>query len=469
LTAILFLTLTPGSGVGQEPGTAGHWEGSIDLLGTPLTVLVDLSHENGIWSGAIDIPTQGYQGLPLTAIRIAGSTVEFTIAGRPGGTFRGTVEEGRISGTYSQGRVEFPFYLGRETVALPTRPQEPKPPFPYSEEEVTYTNGDITLAGSLTLPPGDGTFPAVLLINGSGPSNRNGGEGYEHKSFLVLADYLTRAGIAVLRLDKRGVGGSTGNLRGATIADLAGDALAGVGYLGRRSEIDSKRIGLLGHSEGGVIAPLVASRSDQVAFVILMAAPGVPWDEVMVLQNKLVSRVRGMSEDLIAVQDDAMRRQFDLLKLGADSTNADLRAQTRRLVEVRASALPGAGPPSSQDMEAAISGRIREFMMPPAQYNLHYDPRPTLQKLRVPVLVLNGELDLAVDWEQNLPEIEQALNEGGNPDYTIRHFPGLNHLFQKATTGDMNERDRIEETINPEVLQTIRDWILQRTAIGTGG
>jgi len=445
-----------GAAAKQDPAPEflGHWEGAIELPGSALTVLVDLAYEDGVWLGTIDIPMQGLTGIPLTGISAGDGKIRFALADIPGDpTFSGAISDGKITGTFAQGGQSFPFGLGREAIPEPARPQEPGPPFPYEEEEVSYANDDIRLAGTLTFPSEGGPFPAAILISGSGPQDRNE-EVFGHKPFLVLSDHLTRAGIAVLRVDDRGVGGSGGSAAESTTEDFAGDVLAGIAFLKDRAEIDPTRVGLIGHSEGGIIAPLVASRSDAVAFVIMLAGPGVPGDEILYLQTKLIALAAGVDEQALAGALEAHRELTAAVKSGAG--DEEIRDRVRALIEAQ---LGGA---ESEAIDSAVEQTVAQMTSPWFRFFLGYDPRPALGKVRVPVLALNGELDLQVDPDQNLPEIRKALEQGGNEDFTVEELPGLNHLFQKAETGSVEEYYTLEETLNPAALDTIRDWILAR-------
>jgi len=436
------------------PEFLGHWEGAIEVPGNALTVIVDLAYEDGLWSGTTDIPMQGAKGLPLSGITAGDGSIEFALADIPGNpTFSGKLADGRITGDFTQGGQSFPFELGREAIPEPGRPQEPGRPFPYEEEEVTYTNGDVRLAGTLTFPSEGGPFPAAILISGSGPQDRNE-EVFGHKPFLVLSDHLSRAGIAVLRVDDRGVGGSGGSTSESTTEDFAGDVLAGIAFLKNRPEVDPKRIGLIGHSEGGIIAPLVASRSDDVAFVIMLAGPGVPGDEILYLQTKLIARAAGVDEQALAGVLEAHRELTAAVKSGAGEE--ETRARVRALIEAQF------GGAESEAIDSAVEQTVAQMTGPWFRFFLGYDPRPALGKVRVPVLALNGELDLQVDADQNLPEIRKALEQGGNEDFTVKELPGLNHLLQKAETGSVEEYYSLEETLSPAALDTIRDWILAR-------
>jgi len=452
----------------QEPAPEflGHWEGSIAVPGAALTVAVDLSHSGGYWSGTADIPMQGAKGLPLSGIRIAGADVEFSLADIPGDpTFEGTLSEGRISGTFTQAGARFAFELGREEKPAPARPQEPHPPFPYEQDEVAYSSGPVTLAGTLTYPSRGRPFPAVILISGSGAQDRNE-ELLGHKPFLVLADHLTRAGIAVLRVDDRGVGGSGGSVSQSTSDDFASDVLAGVAFLKTRSEIDARRIGLIGHSEGGIIAPLVASRSEDVAFIVMLAGTGVPGDEVLRRQTALISRASGADEEQTRTILADLDKALALIK--ADADEKAIRDQLRRLVAAQL----GEGLAEAQ-LEQSVDQAMLQMGSAWFRFFVRYDPRTALRAVRVPVLVLNGGLDLQVDPEQNIPEIRKALEEAGNKEYTVTVLPGLNHLFQESKTGSPLEYYGIEETIDPAALDAVRQWILARVgarpAEGQGG
>jgi pimeloyl-ACP methyl ester carboxylesterase len=320
-------------------------------------------------------------------------------------------------------------------------------------EEVTYTNGGVTLAGTLTLPPGDGPFPAVVLITGSGPEDRDETV-FGHKPFWILADHLSRRGVAVLRSDDRGVGGSSGNVNESTTADFAEDALAGVAWLRNHPKISKGRVGILGHSEGGLAAPIAAGRSSEVAFIVLLAGPGVPGAEVLLGQGEALARAFGAAPPLIAQNLDTQRQIFAVIKSEADP------AQRRaRIADIITSAAKAAG---QIVQDQAVAAQIARIETPWFRSFLALDPRLALRQVKVPVLALNGDLDLQVVADQNLPEIEKALKEAGNPDVTVRKLPGLNHLFQPAKSGLPSEYPTNEITLSPEVLALVSDWITAR-------
>lgn len=463
--AVLCLTL-PGRSAGAAPADfTGHWEGAVVLPGLELGLLVDLTLRDGVWSGTADIPMQGAKGIPLAGMRAVGDSLIFALAGVPGEpTFRGVRGDSLVTGTFTQRGQSFPFRLGRGPLAVLSRPQEPKPPFPYRAEEVGYDDGPIHLAGTLTLPEGTGPFPAAVLITGSGAQDRDEAL-LGHKPFLILADFLTRAGIAVLRADDRGVGGSTGRGRNSTTSDFAADALAGVRFLAARSDIDPARIGLIGHSEGGIVGPLAASRAPaEVAFVVMIAGTGVPLDEVVLRQTELIGLADGATPAAVGAEVARSKLTMELVKGGADSLT--VRAALLDQIRAQLAALPDSARAAAGSPESLADAALVGMLSPWFRYAIGLDPRVALRQVRCPVLALNGTLDLQVDPEQNLPEIATALREGGNRDFTVLRLPGLNHLLQRARTGSPLEYATIEETMNEAGLVAIRDWVLARVAGG---
>lgn len=334
----------------------------------------------------------------------------------------------------------------------PGRPQEPKPPLPYAEEDVQYSNAaarDVALAGTFTKPKEGGPFPAVLLISGAGPQDRDETTA-GHKPFLVLSDYLTRRGIAVLRVDDRGTAKSTGDFQSATTQDFASDAEAGVRYLMSRTDVDQKHIGLIGHGEGGIIAPMVAVRMPQVAFLVLLAGTAVPGEQVLLAQTERAEKAAGLSGDQISVDKKIGTLLYNMVREG--KTETDLRQVLSRLDE------------DTQPFAAHWQAQVHRLEAPWLRFFLSYDPAATLEKVRCPVLALEGEKDLQVVPQQNVPAMKAALARGGNHDSEVDLMPGLNYMFQPAKTGLASEYANIQETISPAVLQKIGDWIAKRTS-----
>lgn len=447
------------------------WQGALEVSGVKLRLVLKISkNPDGTLKATLDSVDQGAMNLPIDSITIENKTMRFVMKSI-GGNYEGTLSEDgtAVTGTWTQSGQSLPLAFKRVTETTQAlelrRPQEPQRPYPYREEEVFFANPEagIQLAGTLTLPKGRGPFPAVVLISGSGQQDRDETV-FGHRPFLVLADYLTRQGIAVLRYDDRGFGKSTGDPARATSADFATDALAAVRYLQTRKEIDSKKIGLIGHSEGGLIAPLVTVQApDEIAFIVLLAGLGVPGDELLLLQAALILKATGVHDAAIAQNRALQEGMFAVLKEEKDDT-----AAAERLRGFLTDALAKMGEEdkkalgfSEVDPEVWIQGQIRSVLTPWFRYFITYDPRPTLAKIQCPVLALNGEKDLQVPSSQNLPEIVKALEAGGNSDYTVVKLPHLNHLFQTSTTGSPSEYAQIEETFSPRALGVISDWILR--------
>ncbi len=405
----------------------------------------------------LDSPDQGAMGLPVSSVTFSNDTLRLELKSLGAGFVGRMSDDGtRIAGEWHQSGQSIPLTIARaDSTPEPRRPQEPRPPYPYATEDVRYPGGadGVTLAGTLTRPIGAGPFPCVLLITGSGPENRDEFV-FGHRPFLIVADHLTRHGIAVLRVDDRGVGSSTGTTARATSEDFAADVLAGVRFLRARADIDAKRIGLVGHSEGGLIAPMVATRSKDVAFVVLLAGPGVPGEQVLYAQGEAISRVMGRSEPDIAQQRRVQQRLFAIAEADLDSAAVDARVREAFRAEHV----------DSPVAESQIPTSIGMARSPWFRFFLTYDPRPVLRRLRCPVLALNGSKDVQVPAKQNLPEIEKALKAGGNRDFETRELPGLNHLFQTCTTCAPTEYARLEETFAPVALEAMTEWIRAHTA-----
>ena len=387
-------------------------------------------------------------------------------AAKFGFSYEGNLNEkgDEIGGTFSQGAAKLPLNFKRALNAevAPKRPQTPQKPFPYKSEEVIYTNAKdkVKLAGTLTLPNGEGKFPAVILITGSGLQDRDETI-LGHKPFLVIADYLTRKGIAVLRVDDRGIGGSDLGSRSATTENFVGDVLTGVEFLKNRKEINPKQIGLIGHSEGGVIAPAAAVRSKDVAFIVMLAGTGLPGDEVIVSQIAAILKANGASSEDISETVELQKSIFSIIKTEPD--NKLVEQKIGEMLEKYKSKLNEEEQKDFAQVEKKVKDQTPGLLSAWYRYFLVYDPRPTLVKVKIPVLALNGENDTQVLSKENLEAISNALKKGGNKDFTIKSFPKLNHLFQTSETGLVKEYGEIEETISPQVLEIVSDWILKRT------
>ena len=418
-------------------------------------------------TGVIVSVDQGKVRIPVTALTEKDGAVHLETSS-VGGTFDGKVsaDGSEIDGTWKQGGGESLLIFKRlEKAPNFSRPQDPKKPYPYDEEEVAFANtsANLTLAGTLTVPRGNGPHPGVVLITGSGAQDRDESI-LGHRPFLVLADHLTRQGIAVLRYDDRGVGKSTGTFATATHEDFVTDALAALAWLKTRQEIDPKRLGLVGHSEGGIVAPLAAVKQPgDIAFIVLLAGVGVPMEELLVQQGQDIARVMGADGDALRKSAESQREIFQLFKEPVERPVMEKKLRElfqKQLAEVTVEQRQALG-----YSDAMIEGQLQTVLTPWFLKLLAYDPRPTLRQVKCAVLAINGEKDLQVAAKQNLAAIREALAAGGNPKVVIKEFAGLNHLFQTCTTGAVSEYGTIEETFNPVALAAVSDWIRQQTGL----
>jgi uncharacterized protein len=423
----------------------GDWDGRLDAGALKVRIVLHVHTQGGSTVATLDSPDQNANGLPAK-VTLTGDHVSFTAQGAPG-IFEGdlSADGAALGGKWSGAPLAFARRAAGAAAPVLNRPQTPAKPYPYREDLVTYGNAatHLKLAGTLNLPPGRGPFPAAVLIAGSGAHTRDETV-FGHAIFLVLADHLTRRGIAVLRYDKRGLGGSGGDFTAATSRDFAADAEAGVGYLRTRPEIDPGRIGLIGHSEGGVIAPMVANKDPSVAFLVLMAGSAVPGDQIIMAQSHAIAAAAGARETALAAQAVLERRFLDAVMAAKDQPAAQSAAEA---------VLKSAGLP-----DAAIATQAKAASSDWYRFFLAYDPAPALHRLRIPVLALIGSKDLQVPADLNLPVLREALRS--DPGAEVRELPGLNHLFQTARTGAPSEYGEIEETLAPLALDVITDWIL---------
>jgi uncharacterized protein len=410
--------------------------------------------DSGRYTASLNSIDQGSGEIPMDEVKIEGDHVLFI--SKLGIQIEGSYNAGRteIHGEFRQGPNKFPLTFKRvDKLPVNKRPQEPKPPFPYTEEEVVFENAGagVKLAGTLTLPQGEGPFTTVVLISGSGPQNRNE-ELLGHKPFLVIADMLTRNGTAVLRYDDRGVAASTGDFASATSGDFAEDAFAAVDYLKSRTEINPHRIGLIGHSEGGIIGPIAATQTNDIAFIVLLAGPGGNLGDLVTYQRVSMARKNGASEAFLEVYEKCLLAVNEIAR--KDISDDDVKAEVKKMF----AELPEAEKNTLNWNGQQVENAAKQVMGNWWRYGLRHDPAGTLKMVRCPVLALLGEKDQQVPVALNQAELEHAIYKG-NPKSKVIVLPGLNHLFQKCETGDESEYAKIEETISPEVLELISDWI----------
>jgi len=357
----------------------------------------------------------------------------------------------------------------------------------YVEEEVTFANGEITLAGTLTLPDAPAKHPAVVLLQGSGPLNRDE-EVFGMKPFVIIADHFARNGIAVLRYDSRGVGGSTGAAFQYTLSDVAGDGLAAVRYLEARGDVDTARIGFCGHSQGGIVAPMCAAQSEDVAFIICISGIGNTGEENHLAQTRLIAEVDGATDDEIEDRIQSMKRIVKLVRVGAG--RADLESEIVRMVQAQMSPASeeaektrsekdldmdgdtdresgsatdgGADGDKEDDTGGEVSCHLTLFSSPWFRSFIDHDAQPILEAVKCPALLIFGGLDRQVSEEMNREAMVDALKRGGNSDFLVRTFPTANHVFQNAKTGSPTEYGSLKLEFVPGFLELMSDWILEK-------
>ena len=450
----LFITLLSTA----QDNIIGSWKG---VLSVPqeLPIVFNISEKEGVFSSTMDSPSQGAAGLATDSTSFMDNLLTIDMS-KYGIKYVGTFDGTSIIGTFTQGGAPFSLNLTRGKYKAEAKLQEPKEPYPYLSEEVVFTNGkseNIKLSGTLTIPTNIKNPPIAILITGSGPQNRNQ-ELLGHKPFLVLSDHLTRKGIAVLRYDDRGTAASEGNYESATTFDFASDVDAAVAYLHTRNDIiDITKIGLIGHSEGGLIAPMVASEDKKIAFCVLLAAPGITGKEILMTQTRKAMQLGGVSQKDIEINELYSSKIYEICAnyKGEDSKNeiiaifGEMRNSSSEMLK-------------SQLTDEVIEQQVNLLTSPWMTTFIKMDPMNYLTKVNCPVLALNGEKDFQVVATINLEEIEKSLKSANNNDVTTEVLPDLNHLFQTSETGSFSEYASNKETFSPIALEVISDWINDR-------
>ncbi len=464
-TLFLFLLFITSSIFAQSTSTnlTGDWYGQLDIQGTKLKINFHVTEKDGSYTTTMDSPDQGAMGIPTTKTVINNNTIEVIIENM-NVNFSGILKETKIEGVFKQNGMELPLQLTRDKIVseaqLP-RPQDPIEPYSYKSEDIFFSNKAvrIKLAGTLTIPNGVQKPPVAILISGSGPQNRNEEiKAFNHRPFLVLSDYLTTNGIAVLRYDDRGVAQSEGVHKGATSADFATDVEAAVAYLKTRNDIDVNKIGLIGHSEGGFIAPMVASRDKDIAFIVFLAGTGVDGATILQTQERRANELNGIAKEVLNYNEILARKLHEIVKLGTNKNEIKTNL-TEYLTNFRKN--------DSTIFTKSITDQMTNQMVNSLcdewlTYFIQTDPDQFLSKVTCPVLALNGEKDFQVLPKLNLNGIENSLKKAKNKDVTIVELEGLNHLFQTCETGSLQEYGKLEETFSPKALKIIGDWILKR-------
>ena len=462
ITLILLISVI----AGYAQSIVGAWYGTLSISGTPLHVVFHINNSGDSYSATMDSPDQGAAGLATDRTEFVNNQLTIE-ASKFALKFTGTLhpDSGKITGTFIQGGSSFPLTLtpgksGDATISPAKRPQDPTS-FTYRQEEVTFKNNKAgnTLAGTLTLPANGKANKIVILISGSGPQNRNEEVAqFNHRPFLVWSDQLAKNGIAVLRYDDRGVGQSTGNFGTATSADFADDVEAAIAYLQSRSDLNKSSIGLMGHSEGGMIAPMVAARNKAVRFVVLLAAPGVPIPELMAQQTKDQMRLAGADAADIAGSAAANAKIFAAMNQYKNLAFDAYKKQMDAIVDAQVRSMPKEAL-GGKTVEEVARKNSQQLYSPWFRYFIAYDPAIAISKLNCPVLALNGTADMQVQSSANLAGVKAALIKAGNKRVEVLPLNGLNHLFQKANTGSVAEYAKINETVNPMALNKVTAWL----------
>jgi pimeloyl-ACP methyl ester carboxylesterase len=476
LLLIVFLVLSASCFAKQAPAfifsagdenrqVVGNWLGTLDIMGNKLRIIFKVSGAGqDSLTALLDSPDQGAKNIPVSMVISNKDSVYFEVkiaagyfAGKPDFT------DNKIEGIWSQGGIKFPLVLEKiDKVEEVKRPQDPEAPFLYNEEEVTFENKEagVTLAGTLTFPKEGSNFPVVILVSGSGPQNRNE-ELYNHRPFWVWADHLTRNGFAVLRYDDRGVGKSTGDFGTAITTDFATDAVSAVEYIKTRKEINPGKIGVCGHSEGGIIAPIAANKSKDVSFIVLAGGPAVPGNEIVTLQRELILRDQGIPEEDIKKQEEFYKRAFDKVMNIEELDSA--RAEIAKIIEEYYNTLTEEEKQKPENSKEAQVQAVNSIFNPWFKFFLKFDPRTELTKVSVPVLAMYGEKDLQVPPSQNKDEMEKALSKSSSKKYNVVVMPGVNHLFQETKGYSPMDYAKIEQTVSPDVLNIMTAWLKEVT------
>lgn len=456
---LMVLLLVPITILGESEKQIEHWQGTLSVSGIELRIVFNIeTKQDKTFSATMDSPDQGAYGILVTSIEMKKDHWKFIVDSIQG-VYEGNKKGEIIEGTWSQGGQTFPLTLKKvKKIAKIKRPQNPKEPYPYIEREVSYKNEkeNFEIGGTLTIPKGNGPFPAVILITGSGSQDRDETV-FNHKPFLIIADYLTRRGIAVLRVDDRGVGKTGGSPAKATTLNFVDDVLSGIKFLKTQKEIDKNKMGLIGHSEGGIIAPLVATRSKAVKFIVLLAGTGVNGERILIEQSKLIAKAQGADKKMIKDNYKQQKQIYKMLRSIKDEKQ--LNENLNRLFHKFYDELPEKDKAKLGNPHKKIKMQIKQVSSPWFRFFLTYDPAKTLKKTKCAVLAMGGSLDLQVPAKENLKAIKKALKKAKNKNVKIVELEGLNHLFQPAKTGAISEYGKIETTFSPKALKIMGDWI----------
>ena len=433
--------------IAQTP--EGSWKGEISAQGMKLKIVFHLEQSNNIWSGKMDSPDQNAFDIPIEKVAVVKDSV-FISDNRIKLNYKGKLQDNQIDGKFTQGFFSTKLVLTPGKTSKPNRPQTPIGPFNYKEEELIIKNekDNIELAGTLTFPKNKKKAPLAILISGSGAQDRDETL-FNHKPFAVIADYLTNNGYAVFRFDDRGTAKSTGDFLKANSFDFASDVEAILNFFLTRKDINSKQIGLIGHSEGGLIAGIVAANNPKIAFVISLAGPGVKGNEILEVQSYLIGKDMGLPEEQLQQAKKINKALYGFIE-AEDWKDFDYSAD--RVIRKYKLIQPEVATFKNEEL-------IQQILPPNINWFKTFlitNPIDFYNKIKAPVFAINGEKDIQVNYNQNIPPLKQSFS---NKKSSSKIYPKLNHLFQHATTGSVNEYKEIEETISPEVLNDIITWL----------
>ncbi len=455
---LFIILISSGFGFAQN-SFEGTWTGTLKIQTIELDLVFNIKKNGTDYSASMDSPDQGATGIPVKTVLINGDSIQMEIP-EIGMVYKGkqTATE-LIKGSFSQRGQGFDLDLKKGASAQKeiSRPQEPKPKFNYKIEDVVFENkvAQVKLSGTLTLPHGKGPFPTIVLVSGSGPQDRDETI-FGHKPFWVLADYFTQKGYAVLRYDDRGTGKSTGDFDKATTVDFAQDALAAVHYLQTRKDIQKKKIGIIGHSEGGAIATMLAANEKGIGFVVMLAGPGLSGDQILLQQQELIAKGSGTPDSIIQKTLATNKQIFDVMRSTKDTATIRERVVLYLNHAYKDGLLPHV---EGQTKESIVAAYCSELLTPWLINFVQYDPQPDLQKIKIPALALIGAKDHQVLAKYNIPALQSAFEKSGNTKAKAMELENLNHLFQEATTGMPQEYGNIEQTFSPAAMQIILDWL----------
>lgn len=455
---------------GFSQATVSNWTGILNAGGQKIELRLHLvQNPDKTYSSNWDVPAQKAMGITSSKTQLENNQLSIEIK-MIGASYTGKInaEGNAIEGSWGQSGMSFPLHMEPlkegQAATIIAKPQTPKPPFNYASEDIEYkgVQTQLNYGATLTYPKDNAKHSLVILITGSGRQDRDETI-FDHKPFAVIADYLTKKGFAVLRVDDRGAGKSTGDFSKSTTADFALDVEEHIRYAKTLAMIDTTKIGLLGHSEGGLIAPMVAARNKSVAFIILMAGPGIEIAELMAVQNEMVLKSAGISQQAIDAyiplykqlmktiivmdkKEDAILTSKSIVKEWFDKTDKNLVKLTTNIS-------------TEADIDKFATSMAETLSTNWWKFFAAYNPQPNLQKVKCPVLALNGSADIQVPAAVSIKGIETALKKGGNKHFVTKQFEGLNHLFQKCNKCTVQEYGELETTIEGEVLETIGNWL----------